>query len=207
MKNNVSNLQLYKGYEIDKEIIKVVKNISFIRYDKTIYDSNYKDVKIIEDLSNLYGVSEEDINLVLGNDWFLFYEDNPNYIKFLEWVAENNKDKKLTQSIEILRVFKNLLFENREKLFIANMRHDTSFLFYKSMLDRGYLNEIYHLIDIDCCFNNTPQEIIDLKEKYKDLDLALNNKAINEEYLKYIIHLTGFEVTEKFIKRQIKFLE
>ena len=202
----ISNLKFYKGYQIDENKIAIVKNIAMKRYDSLIYTTNYKCIENIEMLSSLYGVNENDLNLILGSNWFLFFEESPVYVKFLEWVSQKDSEKQISQAVEILRVFKDILYNNRDKLFIANMRHDSSYSFYESMIKRDYFSEVYHIINVDSCFGNTPKEIMKLNDEYFNMKEYLNSKISKEhpEFLKYIIHLLGFEVTDKFIKRQEK---
>ncbi len=199
-------MKIYKGYEIDKDKIKRIKEIAELRYDQSFYLSSYNNIENIEELSKFHGVNIENENLLLGDDWFLLFESNENYIKFLEWVALENKEKNIHQAIHMLSVFKTILIENKDKLFYANARHDTSYLFYESMLKQDYFEELFHMMGIDNCMGYAPKELNDLNIdilSYKDF---LNNEILKKhpEYLKYILHFIGFCVTDKFIERDKK---
>lgn len=51
----------------------------------------------------------------------------------------------------MMNVLKRILYEYRNKRFTASMRHDTSYQFYSKMLQKGYLKEFSHTLDIDYC--------------------------------------------------------
>ena len=197
-------MEVYSGNEIDKKKIQRIKEIAEHRYAKPFYLSSYNNINNVEELAIFHGVNVEDENMVLGDDWFLLYENNTEFVKFLEWVALENSEKNIHQAIQMLNVFKTILIENKEKLFYANMRHDTSYMFYKSMLDKKYFEEFFHMIGVDNCMGYAPKELNDLNIDMLSFDSVLNTEIIKNtpEYLKYIFHFIGFGVTDKFIKRE-----
>lgn len=199
-------MEVYSGNEIDKEKIQRIKEIAQHRYAKPFYLSSYYNINNVDELAAFHGIDVEDENLILGEDWFLLYENNKEFVKFLEWVALENNEKNIHQAIQMLNVFKTILIENKEKLFYANMRHDTSYMFYKSMLDKKYFEEFFHMIGVDSCLGYAPKELNDLNIDMFSFDGVLNNEIIknNPEYLKYIFHFIGFSVTDKFIERDKK---
>ena len=196
----------YFGSDINGDIIKRIKQIALNRYSGIIYNSNYRDVNSVEELLRLYDCELCNLKLFIGKDWFLFVEETQDYVKFLEWIASNNTENKVSQSIQMFKTLKRIIIKNSDKMFLANMRHDSSYLFYESLYQKNYINQIFHLIEIDSCYNNTPEVILRLKEKYNDLSLFLeSDESIKHpEYLKYIIHILGFEVSKEYIKKQSK---
>ena len=199
-------MKIYKGKEIDSEKIKRIKEIAKNRYALPFYLSSYNNVNNVEELSYFHGIKVEEENLLLGDDWLLLFESNENSVKFLEWIALENVEKNIHQAIQMLHAFKTILLENKDKLFYANMRHDTSYLFYKSMLEQDYFEELFHMMGVDNCLGYAPLELNDLNIDILSCETYLNNEKLKQhpEYLKYILHFIGFSVTEKFIEREKK---
>lgn len=49
----------------------------------------------------------------------------------------------------MMRILKKIILQNKGKLFIVDMRHDTSYAMYLKMLQRGYFQEFRHEYIID----------------------------------------------------------
>lgn len=196
---------IYSGTEIDSDKINKIKEIASKRYDEVFYLSSYNNINNVEELSYFHGIPTENENLILGDDWFLLFEKNDEYVKFLEWVALESEEKNIHQAIQMLNVFRSILIENKDRLFYANMRHDTSYAFYTSMLEKEYFQELFHIMGVDKCDGIAPQELNDLNINM----FSENSDVIKEhpEYLKYILHFIGFCVTDKFIQREKKLMK
>lgn len=193
-------VNLYEGTEINTKEIQKLKDIAFQRYPIKIFNDYFENVNDIEDLAKLHNVNINTERLVLGNDWFLCYSETERYIKILEWVSLDSGNKMLQLS-EMIHVLKKLFIKNKNKLFIADMRHDTSYKVYLKMLQNGYFKEIYHEYVVDCA---APQHFkYNNMEKYNTIEefLASKDAKIKTEYLKYILHYLNFEITDKFIKK------
>lgn len=189
-------VNVYKGKEIDNDKIALIKKIAATRYAAPIYDSRYWSLEDVRNLAFIHDIDVQDEILVLGNDWFLCYCIKDNIVEFLEWIAIDDDSNKLKQTGEMLHFLKNLLLENEDKRFFADMRHDTSYQFYLLMKEKGYINEVFHDVSIDYCGGFAPEEL-----KYLDnIESYLESPAseMQSEYLKYICHYSEFLVTEKF---------
>ena len=204
----VSKYKIYSGREIDQDKINKIKQIASKRYDKPFYFSSYININNIEELSKYHGIKVEEENLFLGDDWILLFVNNENYIKFLEWIALDNK-RNIHQAVQMLNVFKDILIENKEKLIYANMRHDTSYAFYNSMLKKEYFEEIFHIIGVDNCNGLAPKELSTLNIDLFSIDSFLDSDEIKKhpEYIKYLLHFVGFCVTDKFIEREKRLIK
>lgn len=206
-------IEIYNGKEIDKEKINKIKQIAADSYAIPIYESSYHNINNIDQLAILHDVYVEDEILILGEDWFLCYYVSENEVAFLEWVAISNVSSKFVQSIEMMNVFNSILFKHKNKRFIAEMRHDTSYQIYSKMLQRGYFEEENHTLDIYNCDGLEPIAIKILEYSCKNLEyddshikefLKSTETLKHPEYLNYILHCISFQVTDAFSKRYAK---
>jgi len=196
-------VEFYKGKAIEQDKIQRIKNIAYRRYSPEIFNEYFNGVNDIKDLSHLHGVDINMENLVIGTDWFLCYSESKHYVTILEWVSIDNRSN-LQQVVEMMHVLKQIFIQNKEKLFIADMRHDTSYTMYLKMLQEGYFKEINHEYIIDCA---APVQVHDIKVKYMEKFnslkefLASSDSNNYTKYFKYILHHLSFVLTDKFIKK------
>lgn len=199
-------VEIFKGKEINKNKIEILKNIAYRKYTQEIYNEYFNDINDVRDLAYLHDVSINRETLVIGTDWFLCYAELDYSVKILEWVASDNGDK-MHQVVEMISTLKKIFLQNKEKMFIADMRHDTSYAMYLKMLQRGYFQEFRHNCTIDCA---APSQVDNLKlkfsDKFSDIEDFLANEISNDynEYFKYILHQLGFMLTDKFIEKYDK---
>jgi len=196
-------VKIFEGKEIDKSKIDLLKSIAYRRYTKEIYNEYFSDVKDVTDLAYLHNVNIDEEKLVIGTDWFLCYSESDYYVKILEWVSIDNGNK-LQQAGEMMHILKKILLQNKEKLFIAWMRHDTSYSIYLKMLQRGFFQELNHKYTLDCA---APSQVRDLERNFRDkfhsIEDFLASDVSNDyvEYHRYILHHLSFLITDKFIKK------
>lgn len=194
----------YSGTKINNDVIDKIKLIAKSRYDKVIYDKYFDDINNLSDLCSAYDTSEDEENIVLGEDWFIAYSVDDYKIEILEWVAINKVENKIGQVKEMLDVFKEILLLSNQKYISAFMRHDTSYKFYLTFLNKGYLKEYYNEAIIDFCRPYEMSVIIEnLKKKYITIEEYFNDESAKSypEYEKYILHNINFGTTKKFIKK------
>ncbi|MGM9834365.1 MAG: hypothetical protein ACI31M_01110 [Bacilli bacterium] len=196
-------VEFYKGKAITQDKIQKIKDIAYRRYSPEIFNEYFNSLNDIRDLSHLHGVGITMETLVIGTDWFLCYSESKYYVTILEWVSIDNRSK-MQQAIEMMNVLKQILIQNKDKLFIADMRHDTSYTMYLKMLREGYFKEINHECIIDCA---APVQVHDIKAKYmknfnslKDF-LASSDSNNYTKYFKYVLHHLSFVLTDKFVKK------
>lgn len=192
-------VEFYNGKEIDKDKIQKIKNIAYRGYSSEIFNEYFKDVNDIEDLSDLHDVDISMENLVISTDWFICYSESDDYVEILEWVSIIDRSK-IQQVVEMMNVLKQIFIKNKDKLFIAAMRHDTSYKMYLKMLQKGYFKEILHRCIIDCA---APDEFYYIKYGFDSLEEFLASSDSNDytEYFKYILHQLRFLLTDKFVEK------
>ena len=194
-------VEIFKGEEITSKQITTIKRIARERYSKEIYNEYFRRIKDVKDLARLQGIQIPKETIAIGTDWFLCYTETDYHVEILEWVALDNENK-LKQSIEMMHTLKQLLLKNKKKIFMASMRHDSSYEMYKKMLQEGLFKELSHKRVIDCAAPKTMDKI----EAFNDLTTLLSSNIPDEykEYLKYILHHMQFMISDKFVKKYEK---
>lgn len=192
-------VEVFNGKEINKSKIEILKNIASRRYTKEIYIEYFSDIKNVSDLAYLHNVSIGKEKLVIGTDWFLCYTESDYHVQISEWVSIDNEHK-IQQVAEMMTILKKIFLQNKEKIFIADMRHDTSYGMYLKMAQSGFFQELSHTCIVDCA---APNQVQDLKRKFKNIEdfLASDISYDYAEYYKYILHNLSFSITDKFIKK------
>ena len=194
---------IFKGKEIDKSKIEILKMIAYRRYTQEIYNGYFSGIEDVYDLAFLHDVNFDMENIAIGTDWFLCYTESEYFVQISEWVSIDNENK-IQQVVEMMSTLKKIFLQNKEKLFTADMRHDTSYTMYLKMLQRGYFKEFSHEYIIDCA---APSQVQDLKikfiDKFNNIEEFLANEFSNDysEYFKYILHHLSFMISNKFIKK------
>ena len=126
------------GFEItSKDIIHTNKIIKTRIPKKEYYD--IKNVTTIELLAEYYDTSVHTLNLIIADDWYLLYESEEDRIDLLEWYSLKNAKMSMKRTIEMLSTFKEILIENKNNLFYAEMIHTTSFKLYSFLQEKGLL--------------------------------------------------------------------
>ena len=189
---------IFKGDEITDVVIKKIKLIAKERYSWEIYDNYFDDINNVSDLVHSHSSNIYDEVVVLGNDWFLCYEQTIGAISILEWVAIDNNHK-IKQSIEMMTTLKQIFLENNNVHFYATMRHDSSYKIYLKMLKRNYFTEIYHDTFVDSV---APENFLYFQEEcYASVEDFLSSEESKEynEYLKYVLHQVIFVRNQKLL--------
>lgn len=194
-------VEIFKGEEITSKQITTIKRIARERYSKEIYNEYFRKIKDVKDLARLQGIQVPKETIAIGTDWFLCYTETDYHVEILEWVSLDNENK-IKQSIEMMHTLKQLLLKNKKKIFMASMRHDSSYAMYQKMLQQNYFKEICHRRVIDCAAPKAMDKI----EAFSDLNTLLSSDIPDEykEYLKYILHHMQFMITNKFTEKYEK---
>lgn len=196
-------INIYPRKEITSEKIAKIKEIATNKYPQAIYQEYFDYLTNEKDILNECG---PDTFLVLGEDWFLLYEETEDEVTFMEWIAQDQPENKMQQTIEMLTTFKQILLQNYEKEFIALMRHDTSYQFYQQMLKKEYCYQEYHQCSIDIAHPEEMEEILSETPTIPEVISLLenNDSKLPKQYLTYIVHKIIFNVSEKFINKYEK---
>lgn len=193
-------VKVFKACEVTKKQLKKIKKIAASRYNNEIYHTYFRWM----DTDTFKAGVRENVDVALGEDWFLFYLVHDYRVEFCEWVASDNKKDKMRQVLEMLSTFRKILIENKDKNFSGGCRHDTSYPFYQKLLEKGYIKQRSNIIDIDYC--TAPllvQHIADSPRVLRDF-LAVKEVRENPDYLKYFLHFVDFTVTDKFVSKYSK---
>ena len=197
----------YTGKQITKDIILKMKQIAKSRYQHSIYKIYYEDITGIKFLAFYDKTKVKEENLFLGDDWFLNYKITQDKVEILEWIALEVKDS-VRQSCEMMQALRQILLQNKEKIFYASMRHDTSYVLYEKMLKRKYFTEYTHNYMQDCAISYKGESILreyrfknNNEENYIKNFLTENKEF---EYYNYILHKISFGVTDDFVTKYRK---
>lgn len=191
-------IRVYKGSEIGILQIMELKYIAANKYDEPIYENYFSHMDDVYSLASMHDTYVDDEILVLGSGWFLCYSIIEDTVSFLEWVSLDNPHLKLKQTAEMLEFFKRIFIENEDKLFVASMRHNTSYKIYSYLKNKGYFSERDHEVFVDCASSIG----LDLD----DCEAVINTFLVNEnllfdDLLEYILHGVEFSVTDKLVKK------
>lgn len=205
-------VKYYTGYEITDDIIRKINLIELKRMEEGITYIKSEPIKTLRDLCKIHGTFPKEENVIIGQDWYIIYSrlyEDSSEIEINEWIAINQVENKLIQTIEMFSAMKKILLENKDIIVFATMRHSTSYKFYRSLLTRGYFEEILNRSVID---DELPEYLESIKEELKNKYETsenflknLDNENLTDTRFEDIIHhLVMFKTTDKFIKRYKK---
>ena len=205
-------VKYYTGYQITDDIIRKINLIELKRIKEGITYIKSEPIKTLRDLCRIHGTFPSEENIIIGQDWYIIYSrlyKDSSEIEINEWVAIDQVENKLMQTIEMFSAMKRILLENKDITVFATMRHSTSYKFYRSLLTRGYFKEISNRADIDDELPEYLESIkTELKNKYETPEDFLKNidkENLEDTHFEDIIHhLVIFKTTDKFIKRYKK---
>lgn len=210
--------KIYKGFQINGQVLDRMKAIVLASsYSKNVYEEYY------QDFYNIYEMAQDsesqvcDNVVVMGEDWFFHYVDTDEDIHFVEWVAAEsmNKERKVTQTIEMIHYLKRVLISNYYKVFCAAIRHDTAYQLYLKMIEKDYFIPLYDEVEIDSIYSKLKQIRLDyrlykINKRYIDgkidnVNLAIeNDDVLSPEYLNAILHYVQFFPSQKFQSKYCK---
>lgn len=203
------SIEHYNGYEITKEVIAKINLIALKRYQEDRYSICYEEYDTLEEICDLSNSSPKQINIILGEDWYIIYSKREYFVEIIEWISKDTVTNKLEQTMEMFYALKNILLSVEGKNLTATMKHNTSYKFYTSFLKRGFLEEFYDDIDTETDMPSDIKKVKDdLENKYGSIEYFLedeNRDKEQEEILEdYIYHEVIFGITDKFVKRYKK---
>lgn len=204
MKNTIHH---YTGYEITPEIVAQKNLIGMRRYSAGYYSFLFDDINTLEDMITYLACNPEDMNIILGDDWYIAYTMNDSEIEITEWIDIPRENDVMSQTSEMLRAMISILLLGEGKDIYATMRHHTSYKFYQKLKQLGFVEELYRWSQLE---DERPLEldrtIHILNEKYDDLNeyFSDENREHFPEYAEYVFHDIMFVITDKFIKKYKK---
>lgn len=193
------NIVLYSSVEINEICINKIKQIKKKILKEELYNKFARDLKSIDELAKHYGFQVEQVKLILGEDWYVLYAQEYDYIYVLEWNGINDEKTKLIQSVEMYNSFISFFLNNKDYTFCGYMRQSTSYRFYEKMLNAGYFEEIKNKIHDKSELYRLSNLLILLKAKRKSSTLSKSDIISNKE--ENIFHFVVFNLTDKFINK------
>lgn len=189
-------INFYKGEEITED--KIQNLFKIIWKSKLSLPDKISNINI-KNIGQIAYFDEIDVNdeyLVLGEDWYLRYTFSNNIFEFLELIAVEEPTNKLIRTLEIMNVLKKLLNQHKDKTFKADMLHSTSFPFYSALKDKGYFEELTHIVDFCWCNKLMRKKLLKLEQDYGSLELFITSDDTIKypKELEYIIHNLTFKV-------------
>lgn len=133
--------------------------------------------------------------LILGEDWYIFYLKDFDQIQILDWAAEAN-DQVFVRTLEMMRAFQKIFIDNKTNLGAARMRQSTSYLFYKAAERFHFVKTLDESLKFDY---HTPSSILKEIYKYNSVAefLACADQKIIEEASFFLFHEIEFKMMEK----------
>ena len=137
------------------------------------------------------------------------YSQSKHYVEIKEWVDAGSVSNKLAQTMEMFNALKKILLSSEDKTLAATMKHNTSYQFYSSLIQRGLLQEFEDNIfveeelpqDLEMTRNNIEEQYGFIEDFLKDPN---RSKEQEESLEDYIYHDVLFEITERFKNRYKK---
>lgn len=199
-------VEYYSGNKINNKVLKRINLIDLKRIQEGITKFSIERIKSLKTLCKSHETTPENEHVILGEDWYIIYTDiSDTEIEIKDWVAIHNVENKFSQTIEMFNALKHILLEHENHIIYSTLRHSTSYQFYKKLLNEGYIEEGYDIIDFDDC----NQELEEIKQKilskYDSIDDYLSDE-FREKYESssvedYIYHDVSFNITNSFKNR------
>lgn len=197
----------YIGNQITEELINQKNLIAMRRYSEGYYSFLFDGINTIYDICFWTNCNPEDLNLILGKDWYIMYVVRPDEIEITEWISLPREKEIMSQTQEMLKSMISILLLSEGKELFASMRHHTSYKFYEKLKKLGFVEELFIHSKMEEDIPIELERIVHLlSEKYKNLDeyFADENREHFPEYSEYVYHDIRFTITDKFIQRYKK---
>lgn len=194
----------YVGEEITESVISTINLMAMRRYEEGVFSCLFEGVDTLEDLCSWHGALPQQENVVMGEDWVIIYVERKNDIEIVEWLDIEDVSDKFSQTIEMMNAMKEILLSSKGRCVIAEMRHDTSYQFYKKLLDKDFVVSNHDSLELDPVAPSDIEKMVsDVESIYGSLDkyFLQKDRKIDPEIDKYFYHYVSFGITDKFVKR------
>lgn len=203
----METIKHYNGIDITPNLISQKNLIAMRRYSEGYYSFLFDGIDTVDDICYWCDCNKEDLNLILGKDWYIMYVIRPDEIEITEWINIPREKQIIEQTNEMLKSMISILLLSEGKEVFASMRHHTSYKFYEKLKRLGYVEELFIHSKMEMEIPLELDKIVHvLAEKYEDLDeyFADEQREHFPEYGEYVYHDIRFCITDKFIKRYKK---
>ncbi len=151
--NGSREIQILCGDEIQEELIRIIF-LSNRGHRKEMRQYDYEKIKTVEDLAFAYASRVEKLKLLLGDDWYMLFEEEDRTIRALDFAKNKPIDKiyLADQQKELGFAFDYLLSESvvtengklkRVKEIATELREDTSYYLFLLKKRHGVVDQIY----------------------------------------------------------------
>lgn len=195
-----NSIKHYQGNEITDEVISKIRCLAKNRYSAQVYTNNFS-YDTPSSYADKHGTNLEDESVILGPDWAICYHMVRRVLIISDWISEDNKSRVINQSLEMYISLRNVLVSTEAKRINAYLRHDTSYPFYKLLLEKDYIDTYEDIPTIDMCSDEQSILINNIIEENPTFEETLERGKIPKEYEQFIFHEVTFEPTEKFQKK------
>lgn len=198
-------VEYFNGDEITPDVIERFKRLAAERFSDEVFIDYFSYLYDVLGYASLHEVYPSDEYMIFGEDWVFSYHIANKELILSDWIASANSSDKFAQSIEMYLEIRKVLLETSACFFSGYLRHTTSYPFYKSFVERGYIEEFVDSLAIDACSDEEYERIV---EKFYNADCtlkeAIERGMLTESEKGCIYHDVTFELTKKFFKRYQK---
>lgn len=196
-------VEYHKGTDLTKEILKRIHLIDAKRIQEGTTQFNMEECRTAEELCEIYETTPEATNIILGEDWYIIYAYiSEEEIDIKDWVAIDKVENKFTQTMEMFSALKKILLAHKDYDIYSMLRHSTSYPFYQKLVNEGYVEEGYDMVDLD----ESSEELEVIKQEILDEYDSIEDYLSDEKRERYegthlddnIYHNVVFNTTEKF---------
>lgn len=198
-------VEYFNGDEITPAVIERFKRLAAERFSDEVFIDYFSYLYDVEGYASLHEVYPSDEYMIFGEDWVFSYHISNKELILSDWIASANSNDKFAQSLEMYRAIRNVFLGTQACFFSGYLRHTTSYPFYKSFVERGYIEEFVDSLAIDVCSEEEYERIA--AKVYSDdssLEDAVEGDRLTEGEKGCIYHDVTFELTKKFFKRYQK---
>lgn len=202
-------VEYYTGNKITPKVLHRINLIDLKRIKEGITKFTIGRVKTLKSLCKQHETNPDCEHIILGEDWYIVYTNiSDDEIDIKDWVAIHNVENKFVQTIEMFNALKQLLIKHSNCNIYSTLRHSTSYQFYKKLLDEGYIDVGFDIIDFDDCTEELKQIKSKILSEYDSLYAYLedeNRERYESDSIEdYIYHDVSFNITNEFINKYKK---
>ncbi|MDD4036026.1 MAG: leucine-rich repeat domain-containing protein, partial [Bacilli bacterium] len=173
----------YSGNFIDEDVIAKLKRIEDEGHKDNM--KTFHDVSSLQQLADACGCNKEQLNIVMGEDFYYLYVDNGDRIQIDDLVRGESrfKDEVNIGNIEMCQVFSDILKESKNKVIKVSLKQGVSNILILQMLKQNKIElegPVYVRKFKDSHFSTTisPSEYLSLLENRTDLKKGEENITV-----------------------------
>jgi len=198
-------------HEYIQKILKIAKASNDVNVKQYFNFIGKPLISCFEDIQSICD-SDMALNILLGKDWFILYDNNTDYIYILDCLrAESeNPNERRQQLIELNQAFNYILYKSLKfkdnafmgtKAIVTDFREDTSYYIYLFKKRHGEIEQIGgDFFSTWGHSENIPFSSSDQEEFFKNFRQIKKPKKLK----KTCFHSISFRPTEKTIKKLLE---